>query len=74
MSNRRNAKFIQGPSSRSTLNLYEKLEDAIMTECGVQATVKITDELVTIRTTNYRDFVLAMKAIRGRVSQPIEQA
>lgn len=68
------AAMFQGPRDRRLHNEAETLEDIIMTEKGVQATVKVTDERVTIRTTDYRDYVMAAAAIRGRVSQPIFQA
>lgn len=75
ISGRKNsAAVFQGPKDRRLHNEAETLEDIIMTEKGVRAKVKITDDIVTIRVGSYRDYVMAKAAVAGRVSQPIFQA
>lgn len=51
---------------------YEELQDVIRRETGIKDfSVLVRPEHVSIRTSSYVDFVLAMSAIKGRVSKPI---
>lgn len=61
----------QGPTSNKVFNAYEELQDLIRRETGVVCSVLVTPKVVSIRTKNYSDFILARKVIRGRVSVEI---
>ncbi|MEY2500603.1 MAG: hypothetical protein QOI07_937 [Verrucomicrobiota bacterium] len=63
----------QGPHSHSGgVRLYERLQQQILDQTGIAATVIVRPHNVTIRTETYADFVLAKAAIKGGVSVPIE--
>lgn len=70
---KRSAAVMQAQVDHRQHNESHALEDAIMTSAGVQATVKITQKMVSIRAASYVEYVIAKNAIKGMVSQPIVQ-
>lgn len=62
----------QGAFTRGTGDrMYQQLQQIILDETGVSCTVLVTPHYVSIRAKDYPDYVLARKAIKGRVSVPI---
>lgn len=62
----------QGPGAGNKIfNEYERLQEKIEALAGVKCTVMICEENVSIRCSEYVDFLLAKKAISRSVSLPI---
>ena len=52
-------------------NEYEELQDLIRKEAGINCSIKVKPNCVSIRTKDYPDFVIAKSIIKGRVSKEV---
>jgi hypothetical protein len=64
----------QGPNSNKVFNEYERLQDKIRLETGVDCSILVKPHCVSIMAASYPDYVLARKCIKGSISKPIERA
>lgn len=64
MSGRSHFKQIQGPIDRSS-TLYQSLQDQIREQTGVECTIVVTPNQISIRA-SYPDFIIAKNAIKER--------
>lgn len=63
---------IQGPQNRTHgPRQYMALQDIIFDEAGVSCSVFVKPGIVSIRTKDYADYVLARAALKGRTSSQI---
>jgi hypothetical protein len=63
---------IQGPQNRTHgPRQYMALQDIIFDETGVSCTVVLKGGIVSIRTKDYADYILARAALKGRTSSRI---
>lgn len=72
MSKRSNYRQIQG-GTHSVHNAYQVLQDLIFSTKGIHCSVVVTPQHVSIRAVNYREYLQAKSAIKGRVSVDIIQ-
>lgn len=71
MNSRRAYKPVQTMSHSEGERAYERLQSEIQRKEGVECSVVVFPDRVSIRTATYADFLLAKRAIKGSVNLPI---